>query len=214
LWYEDQDEYHKGLTFFDYRYYAYNYLKKSERDILPRWGQVVDFRFVHAPWSGGNIGSELALQGTLYLPGLLRHHTLKISMGYMKQKIEKYILNNLIKMPRGYDPYRSEQFTKLTIDYVFPVIYPDLRIWHLLYIKRIKAAIFYDYSRGLDVYVPEDNGTIKEDRLFRSSGIELTSNFHFAHFLFPFDAGIRYNYLIDESRSNAELILSIDISWF
>lgn len=214
LWNDDPGEYHKGLTFLDYRYYAYNYLKKSERDILPRWGQVVDLRFVHAPWSEGNIGSELAVQGTLYLPGFIRHNTLKISGGYMKQKTEKYILNNLISMPRGYDPYRSEQFTKLTADYVFPIIYPDLRVWHFLYIKRIKAAIFYDHSIGQNVYVPSDNGTIKEDRLFRSFGIELTSNFHFIHILFPFDAGIRYNYLLDESRSKAELILSIDISQF
>ncbi|KPK86028.1 MAG: hypothetical protein AMS27_05990 [Bacteroides sp. SM23_62_1] len=214
LWYDNPGKYHKGLTFLDYRLYAYNYLKKSARDILPKWGQIIDLRYVHAPWSSGNVGSELAVQGTFYLPGLIRHNTLKIRGSYMKQRTEKYILNNLVGISRGYHPYRSEEFIKLTADYVFPVIYPDLNIWHFLYIKRIKASIFYDHSKGHNVYIPSDNGTIKEDRLFRSCGIELTSDFHFIHILFPFDAGIRYNYLIDETQSRAELILSIDISSF
>lgn len=214
MWYKDPGEYHKGLTFIDYRLYAYNYLKKGERDILPRWGQVIDLRYVHAPWSEGSIGSELVLQGTLYIPGILKHNTLKISGAYMKQKTGRYILNNLVGMSRGYDPCKSEQFVKIGSDYVFPIIYPDLNIWHFLYIKRIKVAVFYDHSLGKNVYVPSDNDTNKENSLFRSFGVELTSDFHFIHFLFPFDAGFRYNYLIDESRSKAELILSINIDWF
>ena len=214
MWYDDPGEYHKGLTFLEYRLYAYNYLKKGERDILPKLGQVVDLRYVHAPWSEGNIGSASAVQGILYIPGILKHNTLKISGSYMKQKTGRYILNNLVGMSRGYDPIRSEEFIKIGSDYVFPIIYPDLNIWHILYIKRIKAAVFYDYSFGKNVNVPSVNGANKEDRLFRSFGVELTSDFHFIHFLFPFDAGFRYNYLIDESRSKFELMLSIDINRF
>jgi len=214
LWDENKNEYHAGSTLFDYRFYACNYLKRSGRDILPGWGQVVDFRFIHAPWSADNIGTEFAAQGIIYLPGFFRHHTLKINGGYLKQNIKKYVLNNLVNMPRGYETYRSEQFLKLTADYVFPIIYPDLRIWHLLYIKRIKASLFYDYGFGKNVFISGNNGTVKEDRFFRSFGVELTSDFHFMQILFPFDAGIRYNYLTDESKSKVEFIFSIDLSRF
>jgi hypothetical protein len=214
LWYDNPPGYQTGLTFLDYRLYTYNYLKTSKKDILPRWGQVADIHFVHAPFNTDQVGSEISLSGTLYFPGFLRHHTLRLGAGFLKQNTEKYILNNLISMPRGYNPRGSEKFLKLTADYVFPIIYPDLNIWHFLYIKRFKAAIFYDHGLDYDVQIPSGEDYIKKDIKFRSCGVELTSDFNFAHILFPFDMGIRYSYQLDAARPKWEMLLSIDISQF
>ena len=115
-------------------------------------------------------------------------------------------------MPRGYEPYRSEEFIKLTADYVFPIIYPDLNIWHLIYLKRIKAAIFYDHGLGYNVRVPSGDTYTMKDLKFRSFGFDLTSDFHLAHILFPFDMGVRFSYPLDNAKPKWELLMSIDIS--
>jgi hypothetical protein len=214
MWYDEPAGYRTGLTFLNYRLYTYNYLRTSNRDILPRWGQVADINFIHAPFNTSQIGYEVSLNGTLYLPGFLQHHTLRIGAGFQNQKTEKYILNNLISMPRGYETLRSEELIKLTADYVFPLIYPDLNIWHLLYIKRIKAAIFYDHGLGYKVHVPSGDTYERKDLIFRSFGFDLTSDFNLAHILFPFDMGIRFSYPLDDAKPKWELLMSININDF
>ena len=213
LWYDRTQGYKTGLTFFDYRLYVYNYLKMSKRDIVPKWGFVADLNFIHAPFNQEQIGSQFAIKGIFYYPELFAPYLpVKISVGYLKQKTEKYILSNLISMPRGYEQIRSTQFLKLTGDIIFPISYPDLSIWHLLYIKRIKCAIFSDFGMAWHVY--DSSKDAYEDLIFRSIGFELTSDFHFAHILFPFDMGVRYSYPLDDARPKWEMLLSIDISQF
>lgn len=212
LWDDQTEEYKTGLTFLNYRLYGYNYLKTSTRDILPRFGQVIDINYVHAPFNPDQVGSEVSVSGILYLPGILRHNTIRLSAGFLNQLPEKFILNNLISMPRGYETEKSEQFIKLTADYVFPIVYPDLNLWHFLYIKRFKASVFYDHGMGNNVYVKTNEGDVKQDLLFRSCGFELTSDFNFMHILFPFDMGIRFSYPLDDADPKVELLFSIDIS--
>jgi hypothetical protein len=212
LWYDNPAGYRTGLTFLNYRLYEYCYLRTSKRDILPHLGQVTDINFIHAPFNPTQVGSEIALNEILYLPGFMQHHTIRLNAGFLYQKTEKYMLNNLISAPRGYEPIRSDAFVKLTADYVFPIIYPDLNIWHLLYLKRIKAALFYDHGKGFDVIVPSGNTYIRKDLKFRSLGIEMTSDFHLAHIIFPFDTGVRFSYPLDNAKPKWELLLSIDIS--
>ena len=214
LWYDDTPGYRTGITFLNYRFYIYTYLKTSKRDILPRWGSIADINFINAPFNKSQVGSEISISGTTYVPGFMRHHTLRIGTGLLKQNTEKYVLNNLISMPRGYESRRSEMFLKITADYVFPIIYPDLNIWHFLYIKRFKAAIFYDHGLDYDVQIQSGDDYIKRDLKFRSCGVELTSDFHFAHILFPFDMGVRYSYPLDDAKPKWEMLFSIDISQF
>jgi hypothetical protein len=82
-----------------------------------------------------------------------------------------------------------------------------------MYIKRFKGAVFYDYSLGKNVFIPNGSGSyIKEDRIFRSLGLELTSDFHLVHILFPFEMGVRFSYPLDDAKPKLEILYSIDIS--
>lgn len=214
LWYDDPGEYRSGLTFIDYRLYGYNYLKRSKKDILPRWGQVIDLRYVNSPFQKELIGNQKIAQGTLYLPGILRHQTLKIKGGWMIQDPEAFLMSNLVSLPRGHHPIRSKKFVKASVDYVFPILYPDLKIGPVFYFKRIRANLFYDYGKGTDILV-SSNGTnewIDDD--FVSMGMELTTDFHFAHIMFPVNSGIRLIYLPEENKAKSEFIFSIDLNRF
>jgi hypothetical protein len=199
--------YHSGITYMNYRFYAYSYLKTSMRDILPQWGCIGDIRYVDTPFENEQIGSAFAASGTVYLPGFTRHHTLRTNISYQKQDPAKYIFNNLLAMPRGIDAINMLQMSRLTMDYVFPLVYPDIRLGsYLAYIKRIRAALFYDYATGEDKQSNEQS--------FQSAGLDLTADVHLFRILFPFNTGVRLIYLPDDNEAKAELIFSVDLNRF
>jgi hypothetical protein len=214
LWYDDPGEYRTGLTFLDYRLYGYNYLKRSGKDILPRWGQVIDVRFVNAPFQKEVIGNQKIAQGTVYLPGILRHHSIKAKGGWMAQQPEDYLLGNLLSMPRGHDPVRSKEFISASVDYVFPILYPDLKIGPVFYFKRVRASLFYDYARGTDILSSSNGTKVWIDDVFSSMGVELTTDFHFAQVMFPVNSGIRLIYLPGTEKTSTEFVFSINLDRF
>ena len=92
---------------------------------------------------------------------------------------------------------------KFSIDYKLPVLYPDLNIGPIIYIKRLKANLFYDYAEGKS---PAGINT------YQSTGIELTADMHIFRLLFPFDLGVRYIYLPELKESKFEFMFSIDFA--
>ncbi len=206
--------YKSGMTFMDYRLYFYHYLKISHRDILPRWGQVFDIRYIDTPFEKEQIGSQVTVLGTLYFPGILRHHVIKVKGGYQKQEPEKYLMRNRISMPRGYSSETMLRMKKMSLDYVLPILYPDLRVWRIAYFKRIRADLFYDLALGYDVYVPSDDRYDLVDKNYYSLGFELTTDFHLMHIFFPFNSGIRFIYLPEKKKSTAEFVFSVDLNRF
>lgn len=213
FYYDSKNAYKSGMTFLDYRLYAYNYLKKAYRDILPRVGQVFDVRYVNTPFHEEQLGSTLAGTAVLYFPGFLRHQTLKVLGAAQKQNPGNYLMGNLVSMPRGIENHTAVGLQKISFDYVFPLLYPDWNIWRAAYFKRFRGAVFYDYARGQDVYITHsEDGPV--DRNFQSLGIELTTDVHLAQFLFPFNLGGRVIYLPDTRDTRAEFIFSIDLSQF
>ena len=213
FYYDLQNAYKSGMTFLDYRLYVYNHLKKAYRDILPRAGQLFDVRYVNTPFENEQLGSTIAGTTVFYFPGLMRHQTLKILGALQKQKPGNYLMGNLVSMPRGFVNYTAVGLQKISFDYVFPLFYPDWKIWRAAYFKRFRGAVFYDFAKGQEVYFPhEEDGPV--DRDFKSLGLELTTDVHLAQFLFPFNVGGRVIYLPDTRDTSVEFIFSIDLNKF
>ena len=164
-----------------YGLFAYRQIKRSHRDLLPRWGQAVDLNYRHS-LPGTSIGSSIiALEGFLYFPGIIRHHGLRIYAAYQVRKGD-YNFQGLISIPRGYSHLDTDHMVSLKGDYVFPVFYPDWRIGPLLYVKRFKGRFFFDHA-----FDTQDPSSV----YFKSFGGDLTTDLHIFSFLFPFETGVR-----------------------
>jgi hypothetical protein len=210
FYYDSQNAFKSGMTFLDYRFYAYNYLRKAYRDILPRVGQVFDVRYVDTPFEDEQLGSTLAGTGVLYFPGFLRHQTLKILGAAQKQNPGTFLMGNLISMPRGIENHTAVGLQKISLDYVFPLFYPDWNIWRAVYFKRFRGAVFYDHAWGQEVYIRHsEDGPVNQN--FQSLGLEMTTDVHLAQFIFPFNMGGRVIYLPDARESRVEFIFSVDL---
>jgi hypothetical protein len=94
---------------------------------------------------------------------------------------------------------------------VLPLLYPDLSLGSLLYLKRIRAALWTDYLVGTNVIVYEPNPHY-EDRNYLTFGLDLVADMHVFRIAFPLSAGGRLSYEPSGGKLRVEGIFSIDIN--
>lgn len=181
-------------------------LKVSRRDFNPQWGQSFAFENYTTPYGGDYQGSLSAIRGVTYFPGLLKHHSIYFRGGYQKafesSDLDAYTFRNRIFKPRGFSYPRQSEFASVSVNYSFPVWYPDVNLGPILNIQRVKANLFYDYGRGLGktyYYRPLPNNKAQlyysdSSSNFSSMGVEMTFDINFMRFLPQFEIGFRSTY--------------------
>ena len=193
------------------RFYFANYSKSAMRDIFPRFGQVIDYSYTFSPYDKKIYGPVNSLKTSFYFPGLFRNQGLRFRYETELQKPEMYLMYNRASFPRGYKNIISEDLQFYSADYAIPLLYPDFNIGSLIYLKRIRTNLFYDYAESTgDSYI--NTGVIHAFKeTFNSAGFELLSDFYLLRIPFMITAGIQTSYL-DVSKSVVyKLILNIDV---
>ncbi len=197
--------YTKGLIqTMNYRLYASNYIRSNPKDMFPKWGQTIDFQFRDTPFQGNSMGSIISVATNLFFPGFFNHHSFRFYGGIQESKINPfsfYQFSDIINYPRGFTGQESKDLYSLSLNYKFPLFYPDLSLGSLLYFKRFKLNLFYDYAEGtLD----------KNLSIYRSAGLELMADLHILRFLIPFEFGVRSIYFPDTNSWGFEFLYSIN----
>jgi hypothetical protein len=173
--------YPKGLVSgafnsMDYQFYSYIYRKYGQRDLEPRLGVSTFFGYRNTPFGGLSAGNIFAFEGYVYLPGILDHDGFKVYIAYQERKAGVMVFGDMINYPRGNPTPATNDESTLSFNYKVPLLYPDLSLGPVAYIKRIKANFFYDT-------------TLKN--VIAGRGVELTADMHFFRFMFPFEVGIQ-----------------------
>jgi hypothetical protein len=136
-----------------------------------------------------------------------------INLAY-QQKNKNNVINfsNDFPFSRGYIAENLDKMNKVGINYHFPIGYPDAGVANTLYLLRLRANVFYDYTYATDYY---SNGSPFKGA-FRSTGAELyfdTKLFNQGSVSF----GFRYSYLIDRDifggngRNRFEIIVPVTV---
>lgn len=185
-----------GLKFMHYR-------QLSIRDINPKFGQVLTLKYWKTPFDVGTDGERLVGQGILYLPGIVKHHSLTLKGAYEKNsssfKNGIYSLTTGAEFTRGYAYKHSDLFWKGALEYTLPVAYPDLSLGPVIYFKRIWANMFYDYGKR------DWEGS---SQVYSSLGLDLNFTLHLFNIMqIPWEFGVRSSYLIEEDRVALEFLL-------
>ena len=194
----------------EYRLLAYGQMETSYRDLYPRWGMTLDLNFRHTPFSGIPLGEIGSAEGYFYLPGIIRHHGLRLYTAYQRKDPGTYRFADLINYPRGYSGIYLDDAFSFSAGYKFPFWYPDLALGPVIYLKRLKANIFWDYATG--EYRDSKNQLHRDT--YQSLGLDLTADMHVLRFLAPFDMGLRTIYLPEESEFMFQFLFSMDVNSF
>ena len=211
---EENDHYRTWTLYLHQSLYASIFLRKGVRDILPRLGLATSMGYYHAPFDNRVYGAVANFGISGYIPGLLKHQTIKLTFQHQKQfplDMSRPAFINLISLPRGQRQIFGEVFTKYSADYVFPFLYPDLEITSLLYLKRFRAALWADYLMGTNVVIHEPN-VHYEDKNYTSLGIDLVVDLNLLRIPFPLSVGGRFIYEPKTGRYLVEWIYAIDIN--
>ena len=200
--------YQQGLWEMAYSLQAYRYLKLSVRDLHPRLGLLTQGSFVHMPWND-QLGHIYYLYARAYLPGIARHHSLRLSGAWQRQKINDYRLGSLLQFPRGYPLGATEKLNIGTFDYSMPLFYPDWSLSKLVYLKRMSANLFCDIARN--EYRFAENNTLKwrKDHPL-SVGIDLLADVNLLQIYFPINMGVRIAYVPESKEVYPSLLFSVD----
>lgn len=166
----------------DYGFSFYNSTFSSHRDIYPRYAQTLQIRYAHSPLSKNNMGNLAGIYGSIYFPGILKNNSFYFTASFQKRYPAQYAFNFLYALPRGfystYENYNS--IFKTTFNYALPVLYPDISIGPLFYIKRFKSELFFDYAQ-----------LYNKRSFLRSYGVDLTTDVHLLRFIAPVELGVR-----------------------
>ena len=194
-----------------YRLYAHNLLKLGQRDIQPAMGQVIDTYFRHSPLGDRDFGRIWSAEGTLYFPGLIKHHGLKFQGGFQQKRASIGTFADLISYPRGYANLDNNQLFCIKSDYVLPLFYPDWSLGKLSYFKRISLRMFYDQAWAT---VPIKDQVSEYKITFASTGGELVADCNILRLILPAKIGIRTSYLTDQKSLNFEFLFSVNVNSF
>jgi hypothetical protein len=148
IYIKEDGMYDSGQNLISGRLYFTNYRRFAFRDIAPKWAQTIDLNYSFAPFDRNIYGSEISLKSAFFFPGFLPNNGIKLRFEKEIQKPEKFMYNSRVSLPRGYENIISRDINFLSIDYIAPLFYPDFNIASLLYIKRFRTSLFYDYAQG------------------------------------------------------------------
>ncbi len=188
---------------------ASNLLKRSYRDIVSRWGQALAIRYFDTPYGGDFTGGLVSASGYLYFPGLMKHHGLwgqasfqrRLSTTDSDKAGDVYFFRNTVPIPRGQSLARFQNLYTASVNYTFPLWYPDIAVGPLLNVQRLRVNLFTDYAVGQHSYF---RGV---DNTYLSVGGELVFDFNIMRFLPRFDLGVRYSHGVSPATKNIEVVI-------
>jgi hypothetical protein len=187
----------------DYNLTASQYQRSNAKDVYPRFGQSVDINYHNSPFGSNNMGSIFASELNLYFPGIIRHHGIRIYGGWQQRHEEdvlSYSYSNIIRYPRGYTGRYDDNLLSVNLNYKLPLWYPDFSLGSVIYLKRLKLNLFYDWANGMNTgYV----------NTYQSLGGELTADFHLLRFIVPIEMGLRSLYYPSTGGWGFQLVYSI-----
>jgi len=175
----------------------YAFRHQSTQDINPKFGYFLYANFQHTPFNTNIYGNQFSALASVYLPGVFKHHSLNIKAGYEQQRNDEnfditnyYWFSSSQSFPRGQTYSAFDKISNLSANYSFPVWYPDFNIGPIVYFKRLRANLFFDYA-NLNLLGGNYNQTL------HSAGLEMFLQMYVFRLGEPIEIGGRVSYLQD-----------------
>lgn len=170
----------------------------SYRDLFPRWGMSMNLSLFKAFTKTKRV-NNMTSRIVLYLPGLLPNSSIRVLNSISMVGLHQFY--SLIQdYPRGRFTLMSNYCYNFKFDYALPIAYPDYSLSWLIYIKRIKADLFFD--AGTPLY---------EKNWFSSTGFDLTIDYHLLRIGILLESGIRAMYFPTVGKIGAEFLFSFSV---
>jgi len=191
----------RQINAINYGFLFSNRSIKAKKDLYPKFGQQFIFRYAHTPFYSEDLGQLITGRLNLFFPGFLRNHSFFTQTNWQSRKSSQYAFSYFYPLAKGHQTmdYKFDNVVTTSFNYAFPVFYPDRALGGLLYIKRLQANVFFDYSH-----------TYPQTHYLRSYGCDFSIDGHIFRFVAPVNFGLRYVYNQNLNKSFFEPIFSVN----
>lgn len=174
-------------------------LKQSARDVAPRGGATLLATYRTTPFGTNLQASQVGMQAGVYLPGLAKHHAVRLRGGFQYQQQNQYSFTSAISFPRVETSYVSfDRLAVGSVDYSLPLAFVHWSVGRVLYVQRLRATAFGDFAQGSSlVNLRTTTGQLVPTRVFReyqNYGADFMVLFNVFHLRTPAEAGVRVAY--------------------
>lgn len=183
-----------GNTSFSYLLHTISWTQQIQRavqHIFPRFAYSVSASHRHAITSV--TGYQFIANGSLYVPGLLSNHILVFTGSFQQRDtLSQVVFSNRFGYSRGYEGRYFSRMWRLSANYHFPLWHTDWGFGNILYLQRIRANAFYDFTK---VYSRDKRVTADQ----RSVGGEIFIDTKWWN-QYPLTFGFRISHLLDRDQ--------------
>ncbi len=148
----------------------------AKQFVAPRFGQTLSILYDQTINTTRNEGSKFQVDGGLYFPGLFKNHSFFTFGSYKKEDItDSYRFQDNFFPSRGYnndifvdgrfDSNAYDDIYRVSLNYAFPLGFPDLSLGSIAYVRGVKATLFYDHTEAMFG---------REKVFMRSAGVDIS----------------------------------------
>lgn len=139
-------------------------VQMARQHIVPRFGYSFSLQHRHAITEKSTY--QFISSGNLYLPGFFSTHGIVLNGSFQQRDtLNPQSFSNRFSFSRGYNEFYFSRMWRLGANYHFPLWIPDWGFGNMLYLQRIRANAFYDFTK---VYSRNKKSTLDQ----RSAGME------------------------------------------
>ncbi|MFH0761760.1 MAG: hypothetical protein V2A67_09690 [Bacteroidota bacterium] len=174
--------------------------KLSFRDLFPRTGFALSGELMK-PLSANIGGNNLNARLLIYLPGGFANSSIRILNSVHHNSFGLFLEDPYPDLPRGSSVLSGDKYYSLKVDYSMPLAYPEWSLAWLLYVKRLKANLFFDGSYGWD----------NKEWQF-TTGLDLTADYHLIRAGVQLESGIRIIWFPQLNEFGTEFLYGFSIN--
>ena len=120
--------------------------QKAIQHIYPHWAQnvLLQYRNIINKYTA----NQFLASGNFYLPGIHTNHSIVINAAYARRDTaNQYYFSNNFPFSRGYNSIDFPRMWRFGFNYHIPLWYADMGVANIVYLKRVRANAFYDYTQ-------------------------------------------------------------------
>ncbi|MEG2727733.1 MAG: hypothetical protein RSA26_01530 [Mucinivorans sp.] len=172
LWDYGQKKYDLGYAHYQASLWWSSARRMAYRSLVPRLGYAL--RLNAAGAFDRRFSTLWSIWARGYFPGVAPNHAITLKAGAQYQKLADLNFTSKVITPRGaIDNQATTRYWAATFDYAAPIAYPDWGIDGVIFLRRIWAGVFSDFSMGS--YVQPDR--MIDDRWMYSYGVNIGVDF-------------------------------------
>ncbi|MEI6948458.1 hypothetical protein V9K67_14790 [Paraflavisolibacter sp. H34] len=193
---------------YTYLHHSVNFtqqLPRAVQHIFPKLGYRLTADYRHRL---DQQGYQLIGNAQVFLPSF-GNHSLVLTGSVQQSDTANTLFSNRFAHSRGYANFDSSLMWRASANYHLPLFYPDWGFGGILYFQRVRANLFFDYTRAYN------NAKTRSFNLL-STGSELFFDTKWWNQL-PLTIGLRYSRLLDTDRARPsrqglwEVVLPVSI---